>query len=126
MLRIVFWNVVDYLKVYERVVFVEEEFAPFTKRKCSHQWRVALLSPFDWSRLPPDIRALGPDTSDTSGGSWRLVHPRPPSGSGWKRPSGSKKVLFNFQTDPKKAWKIFKLILQSICTRPLWRLLRIF
>jgi len=47
------------LKVYERVVFVEEEFAPFTKRKFSHQWCVALLSSLDWSRLPPDISALG-------------------------------------------------------------------
>jgi len=69
MLRIVFWNVVDYLKVYERVVFVKEEFAPFAKRKFSHQWRVALLSSLDWSRLPPDISVLGPDTPGTSGGS---------------------------------------------------------
>jgi len=58
MLRIFFLNVVDYLKVYERVVFVEE-FAPFTKRMFSHQSCVALLSSLDWSRLPPDISALG-------------------------------------------------------------------
>jgi len=99
MLRIVFWNVVDYLKVYERVVFVEEEFAPFTKRKCSHQWRVALLSPFDWSRLPPDIRALGPDTSDTSGGSYTHVHPPGPAGSDLV---GRKKCYLTFRQTQKR------------------------
>jgi len=52
--------------VYKRIVFVEEGFAPSTIRKISRQGRVALLPPFDCSRLPPNVGAPGPDTPDTS------------------------------------------------------------
>jgi len=68
-LKTIFWSLIDYVKLYKRVFFVEEEFAPSTKRKFTRQWRVALLPLFEWSRLPPDVSAPGPDTLDTSGGS---------------------------------------------------------